>query len=302
MTSDKFDTSDRAAALLASLVAQPPRAARFIVTIYGDVVVPRGGILWMGTLIEIANAAGLSESLVRTAVSRLVAAGQLIGERVGRRSYYRLTDRARIEFAAAEQVLFLGQEEAADWVFFVPENPETPAPEGFALIGKGVCLGPARPQQDLPPGLVFRSQLADGTSMLPDYAALYWNLHEVSDAYARMIARFAPLAEICAAGVRLSPRDSLVARLILVDDFRAAVLRDPHLPAAAWPTERPSRQARALFASLYVALSPAADSHVGARFHNAEGLLPAEAPQIRDRLVTLSGHRDLAERPGLAGS
>ena len=67
------------------------RAASFIVTIYGDVVEPRGGLLWMGTLIEVCARAGISETRVRTAVSRLVAAGRLEGTREGRRSFYRLT-------------------------------------------------------------------------------------------------------------------------------------------------------------------------------------------------------------------
>ena len=50
------------------------RSASFIVTLYGDVAVPRGGVLWTGTLIEICARVGISESLVRTAVSRLVTA------------------------------------------------------------------------------------------------------------------------------------------------------------------------------------------------------------------------------------
>ena len=82
------------------------RAGSFIVTIYGDVVEPRGGRLWMGALIEICARVGISESLVRTAVSRLVAAGQLEGERAGRRSFYGLTERARREFLAAAQIIF----------------------------------------------------------------------------------------------------------------------------------------------------------------------------------------------------
>lgn len=52
----------------------PLRAASFIVTIYGDVVEPRGGAIWIGNLIEICAGVGISETLVRTAVSRLVAA------------------------------------------------------------------------------------------------------------------------------------------------------------------------------------------------------------------------------------
>jgi phenylacetic acid degradation operon negative regulatory protein len=296
MAGDDINTRG-AAAWLAALVAHPPRAARFIVTIYGDAVVPRGGILWMGTLIEIANAAGLSESLVRTAVSRLVAAGQLDGERVGRRSYYRLTDRARIEFSAADSVLFSGQSDAAGWVFFIPENPDRPPPEGFLPIAKGVCLGPDRIGKAMPSGLVFRSTLAEGAQMLPGYLGQYWDLAGVSDAYRRMIDRFAPLADLITAGAVLSPRDSLVARLLLVDDFRAAVLQDPRLPPDALPADWPSQAARALFAFLYLSLTPQADSHIGTVFREASGLLPLSTPQTRERLAALSEQRKSLEKP-----
>ncbi|HEY6919203.1 MAG TPA: PaaX family transcriptional regulator, partial [Tabrizicola sp.] len=34
-------------------------AAAFIVTIYGDVVVPRGGVLWTGTLIDLCSRVGI---------------------------------------------------------------------------------------------------------------------------------------------------------------------------------------------------------------------------------------------------
>jgi phenylacetic acid degradation operon negative regulatory protein len=49
----------------------------------------------MGTLIEVCADHGINEGLVRTAVSRLVASGRLVGERQGRRSYYRLSQSAR---------------------------------------------------------------------------------------------------------------------------------------------------------------------------------------------------------------
>ena len=57
-------------AVRALLAATAPRAASFIVTIYGDVVEPRGGTLAMATLIDSCARHGISESLVRTAVSR----------------------------------------------------------------------------------------------------------------------------------------------------------------------------------------------------------------------------------------
>ncbi|MEP5624759.1 MAG: PaaX family transcriptional regulator, partial [Hyphomicrobiales bacterium] len=84
----------------------PPKAAQLIVSIYGDIVEPRGGVLWMGDLIALCARFGVNESLVRTAVSRLVSRNQLSGERIGRRSYYGLTATARIEFHSAAELFF----------------------------------------------------------------------------------------------------------------------------------------------------------------------------------------------------
>ena len=62
---------------IAPFEQDPPRATSFIVTLYGDLVEPRGGTIWMGSVIDICAAVGLTETHVRTSVSRLVANGQL---------------------------------------------------------------------------------------------------------------------------------------------------------------------------------------------------------------------------------
>ncbi len=279
---------DGVANLIAAWAAQPPRAAHFIVTLYGDVVVPRGGTLWMGTLIEICDAVGLSESLVRTAVSRLVAARQLIGERAGRRSYYRLTDRAQVDFAAAARVLFSPPTDPKGLVFFVPRDPSDQQPAGFVALAAELMAGPDRPGEVLPAGLVFRSEVVQGAADLPAFAAKHWDLERHAAAYRRVLDRFAPLELLLVAGARPSPRDCLVARLLLVDDFREAILHDPGLPTAALPEDWPGHAARTLFARLYLSLSASADSHVSATFQDATGLLAASTLQVRDRLDGLS--------------
>ena len=91
------------AVLLGSI---PVSAGPFVVTLYGDVVAPRGGEVWMGTLIATCAVVGIAESRVRTAVSRLVAAGRIAGEKLGRRSYYRLTPDAEREFAQAAALIY----------------------------------------------------------------------------------------------------------------------------------------------------------------------------------------------------
>ena len=93
-----------------------PRAPAFIVTLYGDAIEPRGGTLWMGDLVSCCAEQGISESLVRTAVSRLVAAGKLLGERIGRKSFYRLTDQAQAEFRSASKVLYTPPPMARGWL------------------------------------------------------------------------------------------------------------------------------------------------------------------------------------------
>ena len=63
---------------------RPMRAGSLIVTIYGDAIVPRGGSLWLGSLLDMMAGFGVDPGLVRTAVSRLVAASIAPPSRPGR--------------------------------------------------------------------------------------------------------------------------------------------------------------------------------------------------------------------------
>ena len=120
------------------------RAASFIVTIYGDVVEPRGGLLWMGTLIEVCARAGISETRVRTAVSRLVAAGRLEGTREGRRSFYRLTPSAahRVRRRVGPHLRPPPRPAPGSSRCSPPPRRRPRLPRGFASVGPGVLLGP----------------------------------------------------------------------------------------------------------------------------------------------------------------
>jgi phenylacetic acid degradation operon negative regulatory protein len=70
---------------------RPLRAWSLIVTIYGDAVVPRGGSLWLGSLLDMMAAFGIGGGVVRTAMSRLAKDGWIERQRIGRQSYYRLS-------------------------------------------------------------------------------------------------------------------------------------------------------------------------------------------------------------------
>lgn len=297
------DVSDQSGAPPASgddvlagvLQGLPLRAGSFIVTIYGDAVEPRGGRLWMGNLIETCGAVGISETLVRTAVSRLVAAGQLMGERAGRRSYYALTDEARREYlAAARRVFEKPASEGWSFIRLPHENGDEAAilqRAGFARLAPGWFLGAAPPPQL--PGVVSFAAAASGAGEdVRAMAAAHWPLDACEAAYEDVLERFGPVGAALRARLRLAPEQALHLRLLLVHLFREAALRDPGLPDEAMPENWAGWRARAMFASLYRALSPSADAYVGARFEAEEGPLPASTPAIERRLALL------AERPG----
>lgn len=250
---------------------EPPRAGAFIVTVYGDVVEPRGGVLWMGSLIAICAEAGLSESLVRTAVSRLVSAGQLEGERSGRRSYYRLTSSARQAFSAASDVIFAAPRQGARGWLWVdgPAAPDAAAAQGLAEVAPGLWLGPDRGQIIAARGVMSASD-ADGD--WSSRAAALWPLTEQASAYDAVIGACAALDRV--------PRDparALIARLRLVHLFRQAVLRDPGLPTEALPDGWPGEDARRAFARVYLALSPGAEVRISTEFHSRRGPFAAQS-------------------------
>lgn len=278
------------AGLLAGL---PLRAGGFIVTLYGDVVVPRGGEVWIGNIIDTCAAVGISETLVRTAVSRLVAAGRLEGRRAGRRSFYRLSEAARTEFDTADRAIY-GPDTEPGWRFvFVPEAMGDTAMAqleraGFARLKPQLAVGPDR--IPAPEGaLCFSARPETGLAILPDFAAGAWDLAGHAEAYSCFIERFSPLA----AAPPPSGALALSLRLLLVHSYRQVLLRDPRLPAGALPAGWPGHAARKLFAQAYCTLSDAADSHVGTVFEAESGALSTASTAITNRrrlLEAIAGH------------
>lgn len=289
--------ADTAPAVLKQLWPEPPRAAGFIVTIYGDIVEPRGGVLWMGNLIEVCGTIGISESLVRTAVSRLVSAGQLSGERDGRRSFYRLTDRARVEFLQAARILF--DPEPAPEAFLIAPRPPAEQEAGFLRQGFAVAgaflIGPDRAPRTVParsglPGPVFRAETVAGAEELPAFASRYWDLESLADAYSVFLERYGRLSSYLASGEPLHGADAMTARLMLVHDYRFVLLRDPRLPVDALPENWPGYDARTLFADLYRRLAPETDRHTGMHLQSVSGILPASTEATEKRLRTIAGN------------
>src|SRR5262249_4945072 len=83
------------ARIIDQLKREPSRTGSIIITMFGDAIVPRGGSVWLGTLLEFFETLDIDASVVRTAMSRLTADGWFEREKVGRNSFYRLLPNTR---------------------------------------------------------------------------------------------------------------------------------------------------------------------------------------------------------------
>ncbi|WCR01146.1 PaaX family transcriptional regulator C-terminal domain-containing protein [Paracoccus aestuarii] len=254
-------------------------APGFIITLYGDVVLPRGGVLAMASLIDCCAMAGFGENQVRTAVSRLVGAGRLAGERRGRRSFYRLTDAARDEFQHAAALIYRPDARPSGWwLLRLDQDPteDQRRAHHLAPVGGGCWLAPdggSFPAGAMP---VMRAP-ADDPGLVPGIAG-FWDLEGVAVRYARLLRVFSDLPQ--------GPQP-LAERLLLVHGWRAARLRDPLLPDALLPADWAGRRAQDLFRDRYLRLCPGAEAQI-ASLDGGDGPLPAQSADSRSRQAALS--------------
>ena len=83
------------ARIIQQLKREPSRTGSIVITMFGDAIVPRGGSVWLGTLLEFFAQLDVDASVVRTAMSRLTADGWFERNKVGRNSFYRLVQGGR---------------------------------------------------------------------------------------------------------------------------------------------------------------------------------------------------------------
>ena len=264
--------------------SRPVRAWSLIITLYGDAIVPRGGSLWLGSLTEIMALFRIDGGHVRTAMSRLVTDGWLARERIGRNSYYRLSQREEASFLSATQRIYFGAEPPFDGCLRLAllgaEVDDRSAVrgmlehEGFGALSPTVYVGVADASPEIAAlGGVFLLT-ADPGENGRRIAAAAFNLAPLAARYHDFVERFAPLERSLAAGEVLEPADALVARVLLIHEFRRIVLRDAALPPALLPPDWPGASARALAGSSYRRLVSAAETYLDREARNEDGPLP----------------------------
>lgn len=273
--------------ILAALHASPLRIWSIIITLYGDAIVPRGGTLDLATMLRIFAALAIDPGAVRTAVSRLAADGWLVGRKVGRASFYRLTAKGDAIFAVASARIYRAAPPEWDGVLRLVLLPPETATEaarmalldaGFAAPVPGLWIAPPgegavpAPIASLAAAVVFDAR-AEGLSG-PRLAAQAWPLARLAGGYERFVALFAPFARWLEEGGQVTGLEALVARILLIHHYRRVILHDPDLPLALLPPDWPGVVARELCRRLDAALFAPSEVWLDQHARTPEGDLP----------------------------
>lgn len=280
------------------------RTGSLITTVFGDSIAPRGGSVWLGSLIEAMSHFGVSERLVRTSVFRLVQDGWLQSTQVGRRSYYMLSDEGSVRFAQATQKIY-GEPELnwdGTWNLVLFDNVDAEVRDtfrkelgwlGYGALAKGVLAHPAPDMRDVHALLdklgvaddvvIMTGQTLHNEAGMKELSRSSWNLADIDDRYAAFVKRFRPLMAAYSKSTEIEPKAAFLVRTLLVQEYRKVLLRDPQLPAGLLPTNWHGNAAYQLCRNLYRAVYRQADRYLSATMETADGPLPPSGKSFYDR-------------------
>src|SRR6266480_3991160 len=262
------------------LKREPSRTGSIIITAFGDAIVPRGGSVWLGTLLKFFETLDIDSSVVRTAMSRLTADGWFERSKVGRNSFYRLVQRERLTFDIATRHIYGAP--ASDWtgrfeLLLIGNGEDRDASRealknaGFGSPLPGVWVAPSGVPVPEEAARAIRLEVSaeedSGRRLLRES----WPLDRTADAYLKFMKAFEPLCGWIGRREPLADAEAFTARILLIHHYRRVVLRDPLLPTTLLPADWPGLAARQLCGEIYRGLLPASEQWLDAHASNEKG-------------------------------
>ena len=286
---------------------RPIRGGSLIITIFGDAIAPRGGTVWLGSLINLLEPLGLNQRLVRTSIFRLTKDGWLTSNQIGRRSYYTLTDSGRRRFESAFRRIYaeLYPEWDGKWDMVLATQLDNELRkvlkkelewQGFGNIAPSIMAHPMADQQELYNTLQelcvqaevihMRAEMVGTTqtsAALKQLVHECWNLQQLAEDYKQFLDRFRPILRALESAENLDPEQCFQLRTLLIHHYRRLLLRDPLLPEKLLPADGAGTSARVLCRNIYRRIYSGADQWLAATQETADGPLPEPAPRFYKR-------------------
>ncbi|PZQ57748.1 MAG: phenylacetic acid degradation operon negative regulatory protein PaaX [Phenylobacterium zucineum] len=284
-----------------------------IATIYGDMLVPHGGTVWLGSLVKMAEPFGIAEYLSRTTALRLVKDGWLHPTRVGKLSFYSMTEehvRSVIAYYPRVYAPPSGNHSAV-WRLLLTGAAGLDAKE-YATLRRNLLwsgVGQVAPHvfisaaEDLAPlqallktaGFLDRIQILDATATSPDGPALMrsivadaWNVQALEKSYQEFLARFRPVWSHIEGSGSLPPEAAYTTRALLMMEYRRIALRDPRLPRDHLPAVWAGEMAFGLCRNIYEAVLEPSEAYLASVVRTADGPLRRPSPDLYERFGGLT--------------
>src|SRR5277367_29707 len=278
--------------IIDQLKREPSRTGSIVITVFGDAIVPRGGSVWLGTLLSFFETIDIESGVVRTAMSRLAADGWLERNKVGRNSFYRLVRKGRQTFDAATKHIYDPQ--SSDWtgrfeLLLIGNGEDRDAARealknaGFGSPLPGVWVAPSGAPIPEEAAHAIRLEVSAEDEAGRRLLSESWPLDRTADAYLKFMKTFEPLRGWIDRREQLKDADAFTARILLIHHYRRVVLRDPLLPMPLLPGDWPGRAARQLCGEIYRGLVPASEHWLDRHATNENGPLPAPSVELGRR-------------------
>src|SRR6202046_1758633 len=217
------------ARIIGQLTREPSRTGTLDITRFGDAIVPRGGAVWLVTLLAFFDTIDIDSGVVAPGIAGLAASGCLERNKVGRNSFYRLVKKGRQTFDTATKHIYDTQ--VSDWtgrfeLLLIGSSEDRDASRdalknaGFGSPLPGVWVAPSGVPVPDEAARAIRLEISaeddSGRSLLSET----WPLDRTADAYLKFMKTFEPLRAWIDRREQLSDADAFTARVLLIHHYR----------------------------------------------------------------------------------
>lgn len=254
------------------------KAWSVIITFFGDSVAPRGGAISTTTMQTVMATMGIGAGAVRTAFSRLAKDGWVTRQKVGRNTYYRLSETGQAPFSEAEAVIYAGPSNMArsnsvDWVLVTcgphQNNNDELYRNGIKINKDSYLFSDLSSRQ--------KKALSDDRALIStvkSQALPQWVLDRVAPAsVANSYMRLQEKADEISTDPPCDPLSALAVRTLLIHEWRRLLLRRDETNSSLLPEDWPYEDCRKSVSNLYQQISPAAEHWLDTQASGPDGSL-----------------------------
>jgi phenylacetic acid degradation operon negative regulatory protein len=198
-----------------AVTAMPISGTSLIASLYGDALLQRGGEVWLGSVAALLEGLGFGERFVRTALFRLNKEEWLDVVRIGRRSFYRLSDKGLRLTRRAEHKIYRASAPEWDgtWLLLLSEGLEKNVLadvkkqllwQGFGALAPSLLASPSQKLADVQ-SLLHEAGVAENVICFEAHSPLAlsrrcaagWRSAGISPNKTRCMNRLSPCSDLC---------------------------------------------------------------------------------------------------------